>query len=235
MCIQRGGDKVLAVNARGCSIGRIRHSHGPLSGTLRRNRGNAYSGGCFFFRVYHRSLTTPPVATSILTVKEFDVQKTLIACGLLVMTAAPAAAQLTPEQARAKADRAAVIVSVPAGTWRGRLLDIDADSVRILLPDGSARTLALSGVMRIDAKRRDSPVDGMFVGGLVSSLWCLLVCGQGLDSSHDLGGVVLRSGATGMLVGGLIDAAHTSTRVLYKAPAGASSRKAPGVFFTLRF
>jgi hypothetical protein len=158
-----------------------------------------------------------------------------IAIVLLIATAAPAAAQLTAEQARAKTDTAAVTVVVPDGTWRGRLLDIDADTVTIQLPGGLPKALPLSGVIRVEARKRDSPGDGALAGAVVMGLWCLLICGQGLDSADDLGAAVLANALVGAGIGAAIDAGHTGSVALYKRPSAAPKHTSPGLFFSVRF
>jgi hypothetical protein len=158
-----------------------------------------------------------------------------VAFVLMILAAAPAAAQLTPEQARARAEKTPVLVTVPDGTWKGRLVDIDAETVTIEPRGGPLKTLPLSGVLRIEAKKHDSPADGAFVGGLVMTLWCLFVCGQGAESSSDVGGIVVGNAVMGMVIGGVIDARHTGIVSLYKRPPAAPARKSPGVFFTWKF
>lgn len=158
-----------------------------------------------------------------------------VAFVLMILAAAPATAQLTPEQARARAEKTPVLVTVPDGTWKGRLVDIDAETVTIEPRGGPMRTLPLSGVLRIEAKKPDSPADGAFVGALISGLWCLLVCGQGLDSGGDLGAAVFFNAALGAGIGAAIAARHTGTVSLYKRPPATAPRKSPGVFFSWRF
>jgi hypothetical protein len=158
-----------------------------------------------------------------------------IAAVLLIATAAPATAQLTPEQARAKTDKAPVTVVLPDGTWRGRLLDIDAESVTIQLPGGEPKTLPLAGVIRVEARKRDSPGDGALAGAVVMGLWCLLVCGQGLASADDLGAAVISNALVGAGIGAAIDAGHTGSVALYKRPSAAPEHTSAGLFFSVRF
>ena len=153
----------------------------------------------------------------------------------LTLIAAPAAAQLTPEQARAKADKATVTVAVEGGVWKGRLLDLDAETVTIQPANGSPRTLPLSGVLRIETKKRDSLGNGALIGALVVLVECAVVCGQGLDSGDDLGGVIIFNTMVGAGIGAAIDAGHTANLSLYKRPNPTPARKSPGLFFTVRF
>ncbi len=162
-------------------------------------------------------------------------QVNLIALAFLAVTATPAAAQLTAEQARAKADKVAVVVLVPDGTWRGQLLDIDAETVTILPKGGSPTTLKLANVLRIESKKWDSPADGAIVGGLAMVVWCVIICAQGASSENTAGKIILTGGMLGMVLGGAIDAAHRSNRVIYKRPNATPARRSPGVFFTVRF
>ena len=97
------------------------------------------------------------------------------------------------------------------------------------------KTLPLSGVLRIEAKKHDSPVDGALLGGVAMTLWCLFVCAQGAQTTDDVPAVVMGGAMLGVVVGGIIDARHTCTVSLYKRPPAAPTRKSSGVFFTVRF
>jgi hypothetical protein len=152
----------------------------------------------------------------------------------VILTAATASAQLTPEQARAIDEKSIVSVVVPDGVWKGQLVAIDADSVTIQSPGWPQRTLPLTSVLRIDQKKRDSLADGAAGGAFVAGLWCLLVCGQGLGSGGDLGAAVMFNALIGAGLGAAIDARHTASVSLYKRPE-ATARKSPGVLFTVRF
>ena len=161
------------------------------------------------------------------------IQPVAFVCAILA--AAPAAAQLTPDQARARADRAPVVILVPDGTWAGRLVDIDGDRVTIELPGGSQKLLPLQGILHIDARKRDSVVNGAIAGGLIGGVWCLIVCGQGLDSRSDLGSVALFNALVGAGIGVSIDAAHVSKVSIYERPPVAPARQPRRLLFTVRF
>ncbi len=153
----------------------------------------------------------------------------------VTLAAAPAAAQVTDAQARAKTDRAPVVVVVPGGTWRGQLVDIDDRSVTIQPPGRAPVTLPLSNVLRVEARKRDPIGNGALIGAIVLLVQCLAVCGQGLDNSGDLGAVVLFNTVVGAGIGAAIDAAHTSRVTLYKRESTARRGPSPGLFVSIRF
>lgn len=53
---------------------------------------------------------------------------------------------------------------------------------------------------------KDSLRNGAIIGAIVLGTWCLIVCGQGLDSSDQLAGVVALNAGLGALIGAGIDA-----------------------------
>jgi hypothetical protein len=150
-----------------------------------------------------------------------------IAIVLLLATAAPATAQLTPEQARAKTDNAPVTVVLPDGTWRGRLLDIDAESVTIELPGGEPKALPLAGVLGVDATKPDPIGNGALIGGAAGVLYCIVLCRNGAW--------MLMEGGAGMVIGSVIDAQIHGTVSLYRRPEKDIPKRSSGLFFTVRF
>ena len=53
---------------------------------------------------------------------------------------------------------------------------------------------------------RDSLKNGAVIGAVVLGTWCLIVCGQGLDSSGQLPAAVAVNAGLGALIGATIDA-----------------------------
>jgi len=162
-------------------------------------------------------------------------QTRTLAFVLATLVATPAAAQLTPEQARARTDHAPVVIAVPGGTWRGRLLDIDDRSVTIQPRGGPPTVLPLSGVLRIEAQRRDSLANGAIIGALIAFRQCARVCGQGLDGSGEAGAAIVLNAALGAAVGAAIDAGRTSKVLLYRGQAAGRQHKSQGLFLTIHF
>jgi hypothetical protein len=150
-----------------------------------------------------------------------------IAIVLLMATAAPATAQLTPEQARAKTDNAPVTVALPDGTWRGRLVDIDAESVTILPPGGVPKTLPLADILRVDARKPDPIGNGALIGAAAGVLYCIVLCRNGAW--------MLMEGSAGLVIGSVIDAQIHGTVSLYRRPERDMPKRSSGLFFTVAF
>lgn len=118
----------------------------------------------------------------------------------------------------------------------GRLLALTEDSVSLLV--ASKRIVVpLETVKRVDVGG-DPVANGAIIGGLVTGVWCAVICGQGLDSSDSLGGAVLGNAVFGMLIGAWIDGMNSNSRTVYRAPSRRSSDRVgprPTVTFTFHF
>lgn len=108
-----------------------------------------------------------------------------------------------------------VFVSPAAGgpTVEGSLVSLSADSVALLV-DGNTRTLPLASVVRVE-REGDPASDGFLKGALVLGLACFLICGQGVDSSNELAGVLAGNMAIGGLIGWQFDRDHVGRSRIY--------------------
>lgn len=114
---------------------------------------------------------------------------------------------------------------VPAGTrifvtpaaggpaLEGSLLSLSADSVALLV-DGNTRTLPLASVKRVE-REGDPTSDGFQKGALILGLACFLICGQGVDSSNELAGVIFGNMVIGGLIGWQFDREHVGRSRIY--------------------
>ena len=84
-----------------------------------------------------------------------------------------------------------IFVTPAAGgpALEGSLLSLSADSVALLV-DGNTRIVPLTSVKRVE-REGDPTSDGIQKGALVLGLACFLICGQGVDSSNELAGVMV--------------------------------------------
>lgn len=145
---------------------------------------------------------------------------------------APAA---PPQPARQGQSVAIQEVGTPSEV-RGRLVHLGTDVVTILR--GTQQIdFPLERVSKVQVLERDSVVNGAVTGALIAGLWCLLVCGQGLDSSDQLSQVALANAGLGALIGGAIDWKHTGRRTIYEPQAKHAGPPGLGraVSFSVRF
>ena len=116
----------------------------------------------------------------------------------------------------------------------GRLVELSADAVRILV-GGKARDLPLTDVRRIDIERSDSLKNGAVIGAIVLGGWCALVCGQGLGTGPQLVPAVAANAAVGALIGAGIDAGRRERTTIYPRPAlSAHTEQSPRLLITYR-
>ncbi|HEX6976185.1 MAG TPA: hypothetical protein VF147_17380 [Vicinamibacterales bacterium] len=145
----------------------------------------------------------------------------------VMITATVASAQPTHEQARATAERSIVTVELRDGTWKGRLLEIDAEAVTIEPPHDPPIRLALDDVLSVKAKKKDPIGNGALIGAAVGVLYCVVLCRNGAW--------MLMEGSAGMVIGAVVDAHIDTPVVLYKRQVNAPPKRSPGLFFTVRF
>lgn len=108
-----------------------------------------------------------------------------------------------------------IFVTPAAGgpALEGSLLSLSADSVALLV-DGNTRTLPLASVARVE-REGDPASDGFQKGALILGLACFLICGQGVDSSNELAGVMVGNMVIGGLIGWQFDRDHVGRSRIY--------------------
>ena len=126
----------------------------------------------------------------------------------------PAAAQ-TPSQTVPPGTRIYVRLAGGGRPLEGSLLALSADTVALLVND-QTQTVPLHQVRRID-KDGDPASDGAAKGALIVGLWCVLVCGQGVDNGGQFGLAVLTNAALGGLIGWQFDRDHVGRSRIYPA------------------
>ena len=139
----------------------------------------------------------------------------LLLCGR-VATAQDTAPNAHSDQRSADAglQRVRVTLAKSGREINGRLVELSADAVRILV-GGKARDLSLTDVRRIDIERSDSLKNGAVIGAIVLGGWCALVCGQGLGTGAQLIPAVAANAAVGALIGAGIDAGRRERTTIY--------------------
>lgn len=97
--------------------------------------------------------------------------------------------------------------------------------------------IPMSDVRRLELEVHDSLMNGTLIGAAVLGAICVLICGQGLDSSDDMGPVVLTNAVLGGAIGAIVDWRMNAHMIIYERPGGASqSRTRAAVpLLTLRF
>lgn len=154
---------------------------------------------------------------------------------LAVLIPAPAAGQ-TPDIDRhdKKLERTTVKLFDRQPDVKGLLLGLTSDSVTVLV-NSQRVEVPLTKVRRVDVGG-DSLANGAVIGGLVTGIWCALICGQGLNSADSLAGVAFKSAAMGALIGAGIDGMHTDRRTIYGVPErGALPPRRPAFSISFRF
>ena len=108
-----------------------------------------------------------------------------------------------------------IVVTPGAGgpVLEGSLLSLSADSVALLV-DGNTRIVPLTSVKRVE-REGDPTSDGIQKGALVLGLACFLICGQGVDSSNELAGVMVGNMVIGGLIGWQFDRDHIGRSRIY--------------------
>jgi hypothetical protein len=101
----------------------------------------------------------------------------------------------------------------------GSLIALSADSVGLLV-DATAWTIPLEQVTLVQ-RSGDRSHDGAVKGALFVGLWCLRVCGQGLNNGNQVGWVVLSNATIGGLIGWAIDRGHAGRTTIYPFPKAA--------------
>lgn len=127
--------------------------------------------------------------------------------------------------ARGVAPGTRIFVTLTAGgpPVEGSLLTLGPDSVALLV-DATAWTLPLDQVKRIQ-REGDRSIDGAVIGALLVGARCARVCGQGLTSGDQVGGVVLVNAVLGGLIGWAFDRNHVRRTTIY--PVSPDSRDTP--------
>ena len=98
-----------------------------------------------------------------------------------------------------------------------------AMSVRV---DGRRVDVPVDDVRRLDLEVHDSLMNGTLIGAAVLGVMSVLICGQGLDSSDDVGQVVLTNAVLGGSIGAFVDWRIDAHRIIYERPGGASQSRA---------
>jgi hypothetical protein len=153
---------------------------------------------------------------------------------LLVWTPpAPACAQELP----VRSGETVRVRTISTGEVLRGVVLVNQDGVISLRVNGRHVEVPVDDVRRLDLEVHDSLVNGTLIGAAVLGVMCVLTCGQGLDSSDDVGQVVLVNAVLGGAIGAFVDWRMNTHRVVYVRPAGASlSRKMVAVpLFTIRF
>ncbi|MGE3275103.1 MAG: hypothetical protein AB7O67_08315 [Vicinamibacterales bacterium] len=115
----------------------------------------------------------------------------------------------------------------------GRVLALGPDTLHLLVAE-AVREVAMRDVLRVD-RRGDSLVNGAIVGAAVMAAWCAYICGQGRDSTDNLGLVVAVNIGTGALLGTWIDARHVGRTTIYRRPESSAARMSSVTLYRLRF
>jgi len=136
----------------------------------------------------------------------------LLAIAGIVVLPLAAGAQPTPPAVPA-GTRIFVTAAAGGPALEGSLLSLSADSVALLV-DGNTRTLPLASVTRVE-REGDPTSDGFQKGALVLGLACFLICGQGVDSSNELAGVMVGNMVIGGLIGWQFDRDHVGRSRIY--------------------
>ena len=108
----------------------------------------------------------------------------------------------------------------------GSLIALSPDSVDLLV-DATAWTVPLGQVALVQ-RSGDRSRDGAVKGALFVGLWCLRVCGQGLNNGNQVGWAVLSNATIGALIGWAIDRRHVGRTTIYpfpKAPRDTAGRR----------
>jgi hypothetical protein len=85
----------------------------------------------------------------------------------------------------------------------------------VMLP-GPYQALSQTPATTTDTDK-DSLKEGAIIGAIVLGVWCLIICGQGLDNSGQLAGAVAVNAGLGALLGSQIDAGFSrNPRVLFR-------------------
>lgn len=119
---------------------------------------------------------------------------------------------------------------------RGVVL-VNQDGVISLRVNGRRVEVPVDDVRRLDLEVHDSLVNGTLIGAAVLGVMCVLTCGQGLDSSDDVGQAVLTNAMLGGAIGALVDWRNNEHRVVYERPRDVRQSRARVTFplITLRF
>jgi hypothetical protein len=87
----------------------------------------------------------------------------------------------------------------------------------VMLPAHSDRSVPTQAPGRTNDPDKDSIKEGAIIGAIVLGTWCLIICGQGLDSSGQLPLAVAASAGMGALLGAGIDSGFSrGPRVLFR-------------------
>ncbi len=118
----------------------------------------------------------------------------------------------------------------------GLLISYTGETLTLLRKDGTKLYIPFAGIEQIQ-RRDDSVKNGATNGALIMGTWCLLICGQGLDSDDQWLQVVGVNTAIGALIGLLVDWLDEGRTTLYPArtPAGRLSLPAAAPFIVVLF
>lgn len=136
----------------------------------------------------------------------------LLAVAGIALLPAFASAQPAPPEVPA-GTRIFVTPSAGGPVLEGSLLSLSTDSLSLLV-DGNTRTVPLASVKRVE-REGDPTSDGFQKGALVLGLLCMLTCGQGVNSSNELFGVVVGNMVIGGLIGWQVDRGHVGRSRIY--------------------
>ncbi len=136
----------------------------------------------------------------------------LLAIAGIVVLPLAAAAQPAPPAVPA-GTRIFVTPAAGGPVLEGSLLSLSTDSLALLV-DGNTRTVPLASVKRVE-REGDPTSDGFQKGALVLGLLCMLTCGQGVNSSNELFGVVVGNMVIGGLIGWQFDRDHVGRSRIY--------------------
>jgi hypothetical protein len=160
----------------------------------------------------------------------------ILTVGILIGIASRAEAQqpangLPPESAWK--GRSHVVLTLAGEEISGRMLALGPDEVRMLVK-GQERTWRLDDIVQVDRKG-DSLKNGAIIGALVLGGWCAYICGQGVDSSTSLPGVVIINAGFGALIGMGIDAGNQVRKTVYQKSSPPQNRQARLFVYRISF
>lgn len=120
-----------------------------------------------------------------------------------------------------------------ANEWHGVLTHLDAERATIIV-GSEQRQLLLKDVLSIETEG-DSVRNGAIIGAIVGTVFCAMVCGQGLDDASSYPLVVAANGAMIAAIGASIDAMIPGRTSLYRQPRDRTRSRKPALSWTWRF